>query len=175
MPVEITLQGKAETHPQIKALRQMISTSVARLYHALELHDPELSLVLTDDEHIQVLNRDWLGEDAPTDVLSFPLYEPDEIEADIPALGDVVISVEYAERLVASQEHHHRVAKELGVDPATLTWSLLHEVAFLLIHSLLHLVGHDHADEQEEAEMKAEERRLFEAIAPQLGQASSPT
>ncbi|MBA2665266.1 MAG: rRNA maturation RNase YbeY [Bradymonadaceae bacterium] len=146
----------------------MIQQNLAALYHALELRDPELSLVLTDDSHIHALNREWMGEDCPTDVLSFPLHEPDEIDADIMALGDVVISLEYAERLVDSQDHQRRVAEELGADPAHFAWSLTHEVAFLLIHSLLHLVGYDHDDAQYEAEMKREERRLWESIAPAL-------
>jgi rRNA maturation RNase YbeY len=127
----------------------------------LGLADPELSILLTDDPHIQALNAQWREEDKTTDVLSFPLYEAHEIHATIPALGDVVINIDYAERLVAGESHRFRVAESLGVDPQTLTWGLLHEVDFLLIHGLLHLVGHDHAEPEEEAVMRAEERRLW--------------
>lgn len=132
-------------------------------FHALGLADPELSILLTDDPHIQALNAQWREEDKTTDVLSFPLYEPNEITPEIPALGDVVINIDYAERLVSGDSHKARVALSLGVDPDTLTWSLLHEVDFLLIHGLLHLVGHDHAEPEEEAAMRAEERRLWGA------------
>lgn len=118
-------------------------------------------MVLTDDAHIQALNRDWRGEDHPTDVLSFPLFEGEEFSVDVPALGDIVISVEYAERLVSGASHRARVAESLGVDESALEWSLMHEVDFLMIHGLLHLVGHDHAEPEEEAEMRAEERRLW--------------
>lgn len=149
----------------------MIHNNIARLYHALDLHDPELSVVLTDNPHIHELNKTWLGEDRPTDVLSFPLYEGDEFGEDIVALGDIVISIEYAENLLQGMEHKQRVAHELGVDPDTLDWSLVHEIAFLLIHGLLHLVGYDHADDEEEAEMKAEEKRLWQAISDTLNAA----
>ncbi len=128
----------------------------------MDLDDPEVSILLTDDEHIQALNAEWRGEDKPTDVLSFPLWEAGELPSPDAPLGDVVISLEYAERLVSTHEHRNRVANELGVDPSTLDWSLLEEVEFLAIHSLLHLLGWDHAEPAEEAAMKAEERRLWE-------------
>jgi len=127
----------------------------------LGLADPELSILLTDDLHIQALNAQWREEDKTTDVLSFPLYESTEITPDIPALGDVVINIDYAERLVVGDSHKVRVAKSLGVDPESLTWGLLHEIDFLLIHGILHLVGHDHGEPGEEAKMRAEERRLW--------------
>ncbi len=125
------------------------------------LADPELSILLTDDPHIQALNAQWRDEDKTTDVLSFPLYEASEITATIPALGDVVINIDYAERLVDGDSHRIRVAESLGIDPQALTWGLMHEVDFLLIHGLLHLVGHDHGEPEEEAVMRAEERRLW--------------
>ncbi len=148
----------------------MIHNNIDKIYHALDLRDPELSIVLTDNPHIHQLNKTWLGEDRPTDVLSFPLYEGDELSDDIVALGDIVISIEYAENLLQGMEHKQRVAAELGVDPATLEWSLVHEIAFLLIHGMLHLVGYDHADDEEEAEMKSEEKRLWEAISSSISQ-----
>lgn len=139
----------------------MIKTRAAQHFLALGLDDPDLSVVFTDDEEIQILNRDWRGEDRPTDVLSFPLWEADELPDDVDALGDIVINLEYAERLLGTEEHRSRVAEEVGVSPTSLEWSLAHEVDFLLIHGLLHLVGHDHAEPEEEKEMKAEERRLW--------------
>ncbi|MFP4599272.1 MAG: rRNA maturation RNase YbeY [Persicimonas sp.] len=132
----------------------------------MELADPELSVVLTDNEHIHQLNLQWRAEDKPTDVLSFPLHEPDvpgRFDTDIFALGDVVISVEYAEQLVETKEHQARVARELQVSPEELSWHLTDEVHFLLIHGLLHLVGYDHATPEEEREMKAQEKRLWQA------------
>jgi probable rRNA maturation factor len=133
----------------------------------LERDDPVVSVVLTGDERIRELNAEWRGEDAATDVLSFPMHAPDELDdpsgPPILSLGDIVISLEYADRLVETQDHQQRVAEELEVDPATLDWDLADECEFLFIHGLLHLVGYDHADDQQEASMKAMERRLWES------------
>lgn len=127
----------------------------------MDLPDPEVSVVLTDDDEIQTLNLQWRGEDKPTDVLSFPIYEPDELPDEPFALGDIIISVPCAERMVASQEHLQRVALELGVEPETLHWNIEEEVAFLFVHGLLHLIGYDHGDPEEEARMKAMEQHLW--------------
>jgi len=99
----------------------------------------ELSILLTDDAGIRELNRTWREIDAATDVLSFPLGEG-------AVLGDVVISVETA---------HRRV----GAD-----WDLDDELVFLLIHGLLHLLGHDHEVDEERAIMEAGEQRLWTAL-----------
>jgi probable rRNA maturation factor len=90
------------------------------------------------------------------------MFEGEDFEEELDLLGDIVVNLEYAERLVATREHRDRVAEELGVEASTLEWGLPQEVDFLIIHGLLHLVGHDHADAVEEAVMKAEERRLWE-------------
>src|SRR5690606_21198778 len=110
------------------------------------------------DEEIRVLNRDYRGKDAPTDVLSFPLWEPEEV-ADIRAhperyperpllVGDVVISVETAAR--QAEEYGHGLEREL---------------AYLCVHGMLHLLGYDHEDEAARAAMRARE----EAILTELG------
>ena len=101
--------------------------------------DAEVSVTFVDNEQIHTLNRTYRDKDRATDVLSFPQYEPGEAarETDTPVmLGDIVISLERA----AEQ------AREVG-------HSLLDEVAFLCIHSVLHLLGYDHeksaADEED--------------------------
>ena len=143
---DVTIMGKAEDHPKIHALEKRLPTKAASHFLALGLTDPELSIVLTDDAHIQTLNAEWRGEDKATDVLSFPLWSREEYHDGVPALGDVIISVEYAERLVAGPSHRKRVADSLGVPESDLRWGLEEEVDFLLIHGLLHLIGHDHAE-----------------------------
>ena len=93
----------------------------------------EVSLLLTDDAEIQILNRDWRGKDKPTDVLSFPAAEMDR-----PFLGDIAIALETTRK-----------------DAATREIELPQHLSHLLIHGLLHLLGHDHKDDTEAAEMEA--------------------
>ena len=144
-----------------------IRTRAENHFPVLELDDPVVSVVLTDDARIRELNAEWRDEDKATDVLSFPMHAPDELDdpsgPPILSLGDIVISLEYANRLVDTQEHHRRVAAELDVDPADLEWDLCDECEFLFIHGLLHLVGYDHRDAQEETTMKSMELSLWEA------------
>lgn len=93
----------------------------------------EVSVLLTDDAEIQVLNRDWRGKDKPTDVLSFPAAEIDR-----PFLGDIAIAFETMQRDAAS--------RKIALDQ---------HLSHLLIHGLMHLLGHDHKDDTEAAEMEA--------------------
>jgi probable rRNA maturation factor len=117
---------------------------------SLGLGAAELSLVLTDDEGICRLNAEHRGQDRPTDVLAFPMdLAGDEVlEAAAPRvgeqlLGDVVISVPTALRQARAAGH-----------------SLAVELRFLLAHGLLHLIGYDHHDSAEKAEMDRETARL---------------
>lgn len=121
------------------------------------------SVLLTDDGEIRELNHAWRGVDAPTDVLSFAVREGEGAEFVGALLGDVVVSLETAARMVASGEHRERVCAELGTDAP---WELEHEVVFLMIHGVLHLLGHDHAEPQEEARMRALERGVFLHVYP---------
>lgn len=101
----------------------------------------ELSILLTDNADIQKLNRKYLKKNKPTDVLSFPMDDPY-------VLGDIVISVETAKAQ----------AKENGV-------ILNQEMARLLIHGILHLLGFDHEKGRKEAlRMKKEEERLMKIV-----------
>ena len=106
--------------------------------------DGELSLVLTDDATIHALNRQWRGKDKPTDVLSFPQADFERTRV----LGDVIISVETAARQ----------APRYGND-------LRAELDRLLVHGVLHLIGHDHVHGGPQArKMKREEERLLRAL-----------
>lgn len=124
--------------------------NVARvLLREVDERDSALSLSLVGDARIQELNREHRGKDKPTDVLSFPLYEPDEDSHPQTErlLGDVVISVDTARRQAAEYDA-----------------PLQNEIYRLLIHGLLHVMGHDHEEPDERAAMEAEERRLAAAI-----------
>ena len=96
-----------------------------------------LSVVLTDNRRLQKLNRDYLGIDAPTDVLSFPASESDP-ETGARYIGDILISVPYAAK----------GAKQAGN-------SLEAELQLLVVHGVLHLLGHDHAKPKEKAKMRS--------------------
>ncbi len=93
----------------------------------------EVSVLMTEDDTIQTLNQEWRGKDKPTDVLSFPA-DP----MDAPFLGDIAVSLGVCAR-----------------DAATRSIPLDQHVSHLLIHGLLHLLGHDHKDDTEAAEMEA--------------------
>ena len=107
--------------------------------------DAEVSVTFTDNEYIHGLNNEYRGMDKPTDVLSFPMYDDgfpyDECQHGC-TLGDIVISLEKAEEQ----------ANELGHD-------LIREVAFLAIHSTLHLLGYDHERSPEEDEEQCRRQR----------------
>ena len=97
-----------------------------------------VSLMFTDDAGIQDLNRDFRQKDAATDVLSFPSGEA-------AFLGDIALSLQRAQR--QADEYGH---------------SLRREVAFLTVHAMLHLMGYDHENEDDEAAMRARQRDILE-------------
>ena len=114
------------------------------------VENSELSITLTDDEHIHALNKKFRGVDRATDVLSFAFRESDEPEiigADFEILGDVIISLERAK--VQAEEFGH---------------TFLREVIFLEVHGLLHLLGYDHIDDDERQEMEAEQKFIMSKL-----------
>ncbi len=119
-------------------------TKVAEsVFNELDMQDNqyEISLLLTDDETIRQLNKEYRNKDKSTDVLSFPME--DEI-----MLGDIVISVDTAKRQAEEAE--------INLD---------RETAFLFIHGLLHLLGYDHETSQEdEAEMFALQEKILKKL-----------
>ena len=96
----------------------------------------ELSLLLTDDKRIRIVNRDWRGFDKATNVLSFPAAPPDRI-AMSPVLGDIVIAYETVEREAQAEDK-----------------SIADHFSHLVIHGLLHLLGEDHETEAEAQRME---------------------
>ena len=109
----------------------------------------EISVTFVDLEEIHQLNLQFRNVDKPTDVLSFPQFEdksefPEEGEI---CLGDVVICLQRAEEQ----------AEEFG-------HSFEREILYLFVHSLLHLLGYDHMEEEEKAEMRKKEEQVMEKI-----------
>jgi probable rRNA maturation factor len=109
-----------------------------------ESTDYEISLSIVDNEEIRNLNREYRNIDRETDVLSFPL---DDNFGDIPLLGDIIISGEKA--LEQSIEYGH---------------SLIREMAYLTVHSMFHLMGYDHMEDEEKKVMREKEKRVMEKI-----------
>ena len=97
--------------------------------------DVDMTIVLTDDSQLHELNREYLGVDAPTDVLSFPASETDP-ETGATYLGDILVSIPRA--MQQAQVAGHTVEAE---------------VQLLVVHGTLHLLGYDHAEAEEKARM----------------------
>lgn len=106
----------------------------------------DLSIVLTDDRHLHELNLDYLGVDSPTDVLSFPAAEIDPETEDL-YLGDIAISIPRATQ--QAQNAGHNVEAEMQL---------------LVVHGVLHLLGYDHATNEEKSVMWAEQAKVLEQL-----------
>ena len=134
------------------ALKSAVRTAIdATLKHEEFFRDAEVSVTFCDDERIRALNAEYRKKDAPTDVLSFPIYEKGEAYTtnETPVLlGDIVISLERA------KEQGEKIGNTLE-----------EEVSFLTVHSTLHLLGYDHETSQEdEDEMFGIQKEIVNAI-----------
>lgn len=139
---------------QIKSQRRMaglrsrkIKQALTRVLGGLALHDAELSVLLTDDATISDLNRRYRGKEGPTNVLAFPMSEGAFPEGRM-MLGDVVVSVDTAmrESIQSGEPLESRILR-------------------LLLHGLLHLLGHDHESSPSEARRMREEEEKLLALA----------
>ena len=130
--VVITNKQKKEKIPT--GIRRLVRRACAAVLTGEGFgHPAEVGVTFVDDEEIHRLNKEFRNVDAATDVLSFPLGEngvyDDDPETGAKMLGDVVISVEHAVR--QAEEYGH---------------SFQREMAFLTVHSMLHLLGYDHVN-----------------------------
>ncbi len=122
-----------------EALATRAVTALCRVAPELANARLSASLLLSDDAEVHVLNHEWRGKDKPTNVLSFPMLERDELLALAPEgppelLGDIALALETCAREAADK----------GVP-------LEHHAAHLVVHGLLHLAGHDHVESDEDA------------------------
>ena len=138
------------TYKQKTLIRRAIEATLD--YESFK-NNAEISITFTDNKGIQTLNRDFRGLDKPTDVLSFPLTDYEAIDTPLAdelcgSLGDVVLSLERA----------HEQAEEYG-------HSLDREIAFLTVHSMLHLLGYDHeTGEEDELDMRRRQSEILKNI-----------
>lgn len=121
----------------------------------------ELGLVIADQDKIRRLNRDYRGRDEPTDVLAFSAMEeagpefppfvspPDGVQH----LGEVIIS--YPQAVMQAEEHRHPVERE---------------IAILVIHGVLHLLGYEHDEPEREFQMRAREAEILSSIRVDLNE-----
>ena len=150
MHLDVEVDGWPDI-PDWEALCARVVDAVVPVEPALSNARLMASVLFTSDEQVHELNNEWRGKDKPTNVLSFPMLERDDLlelgEGGPPEmLGDIALALETCER----------EASEKGI-------TLADHTAHLLIHGFLHLAGHDHVDSDEQAE--AMEKLEIEALA----------
>lgn len=147
--VAIDLAVEAGAWPPAVELEAMARRAVdAALAETAARGSSELSLVFTDDAHMRSLNHAWRGKDKPTNVLSFPAFPVAPGDRLPPMLGDIVLAAETV-----------AIEAELENKP------LHHHISHLVVHGVLHLLGHDHESEVEAETMEALERAALARLA----------
>ena len=159
--IDVELRDGIQAPVSVAALVRAIATAL----DAVEAPAPaSIGLILSDDTELAELNATHMGKHGPTDVLSFPLLPPEAFapgaqQPETPRpprtrlhLGDIIVSVERA----AVQ-----AATGLGGQTGDIRWSAADELRLLVTHGTLHICGHDHAEPEEEAVMRALEQRLL--------------
>ena len=114
-----------------------------------------IDIVLTNPKNIQKINKQYRNIDKPTDVLSFPMFEKQELDLKIKnnnflyedVLGDIVISIEQVEKQADEYEH-----------------SFEREFSYMLVHGFYHLMGYDHIKEEDKAKMRPKEEKILESL-----------
>jgi len=139
-PLEIDVVVESslwEAQPQAE---RIVQDAIAAAAEAVSETSGELAVMLTDDEAIRILNRDWRGLDKPTNVLSFPAADTGTDDTTPVHLGDIAIAYE-------------TMAREAGEEDKPFA----HHLSHLAIHGFLHLVGYDHEDDDEADAMETTE------------------
>lgn len=144
MTVRLTAPPRRPDVPLFDRVR--LRSRARKVLEALDHGRSEVSVALVCDEDMAALNEAWRGRPRPTDVLSFSLVEGEHPEHRDRLLGDVVIGLEAAARQARERRR-----------------SLDDELVRLLIHGVLHLLGHDHERPSDARRMQTEERRLWRA------------
>ncbi|MEN8172067.1 MAG: rRNA maturation RNase YbeY [Chloroflexota bacterium] len=152
MPVEIQITEPFQ--PQIDSALVQIAAQAA-LHHQGAAENAVLSIVITGNEQLQQLNKQFRDLDAPTDVLSFPADYVDP-ENQAPYLGDLLISCPQAESQALAAGH-----------------DLMAEIQLLVVHGILHLLGHDHAGADQKARMWTAQAEILGVLG--LGDISVPS
>ena len=155
MNMKIVYENAQDVMELTYKLKMLVRRAIeATLDYEQYANPAEISVTFTDNEEIHKLNKQFRGVDRPTDVLSFPLFdyegESEEPPVDelIGMLGDIVLSLEQAE--LQAKEYGH---------------SFEREVAFLTVHSMLHLLGYDHeTGEEDELDMRRRQHAIMDLL-----------
>lgn len=153
--IDIISSNEQEKYEISEELMKKIESVIKECENEEEIFfDNEISITFTDNENIRQINNDYRQKDVETDVLSFPIYEKCEldeeknIESDfIRPLGDIVISMEKADE--QSKDFGH---------------SFEREVCYLVCHSMFHLMGYDHIQEDEKKIMREKEEKVMDKL-----------
>lgn len=139
--------------PQTDEYTKLIDIVLEECFKEEKILDSNLyiSVILTNPDEIQRLNREYRKVNKTTDVLSFPMYEREEIpslnkEIEEP-IGDVVISVQKVKE--QAEEYNHSFEREL---------------AYMLVHGFYHIMGYDHIEENEKKEMREKEENILNRL-----------
>ncbi|HEV7253227.1 MAG TPA: rRNA maturation RNase YbeY [Mesorhizobium sp.] len=147
--IELRVEGVGWPDPaRLATLAEQAIGAVLAETQAQGAPGAELSILFSDDAHVRALNARWRGVDKPTNVLSFPLMALAPGAPLPPVLGDIVLAAETVAREAAME----------GKPPE-------HHVLHLLVHGLLHLMGHDHRHDDEAEAMENLERRTLARLA----------
>jgi len=154
METEVLLEEEFKDCPATDWLREVVEQVINTGEMGTNL---ELGLVITGDEQIRYLNRNYRGKDEPTDVLAFSLEHDKAPTTDSPAfivppddvahLGEVIIS--FPRAIIQAEEHTHSLKKE---------------IAILIIHGVLHLLGYDHDELEQQKIMIAKEKEILDRL-----------
>lgn len=153
MRVRIYFENDQDKEPIRYSLKMLLRRAVETTLAYEEIEDDcEVSLTFCDNEKIREINKKFRGIDRETDVLSFPLFDEDGMNAHVEELdcmlGDIVLSLEKARE--QAEEYGH---------------SFEREAAFLCVHSVLHLLGYDHeTSEEDEADMRHRQSNIMDKL-----------
>jgi probable rRNA maturation factor len=161
---EIILENSQDKLSVDSKIEETIKQVILKTLDAEDFGFPaEVSVTIVDADEIREINKEMRNIDAVTDVLSFPMLEFDEnrnmiaddydLDGDNLMLGDIVICAERAKE--QAEEYGH---------------SFLREMAFLTVHSMLHLLGYDHIDKEQEREMFARQEEILSLLGITRGE-----
>lgn len=150
--IEVNYNAISELPNEEKLIKKVVSRV---LEEEKVLPEVDVYITLTNNEEIHKINKEYRDVDRPTDVLSFPMYERDEIaglkndtDDEIEKiLGDIIVSIEKVRE--QAEEYGHSFEREL---------------AYLVTHGMLHLLGYDHMIEEEKAVMRKREEEILETL-----------